>query len=664
VLLVRLDTEPFVLALYVGGHALLGALFGAVVRARWNAYARALCVTAMLFAFDALGLGRLWQHRGLPLSTGLLLLGGGAVLALAVAWSAGLFIARLPRRVPRLLAGGGMIVCVLGIVLTTVLAARGPARPPGAFVDDPTRDDTGVRVAILGLDGLDGLIVDEAIAEGRMPNLAALIRRGVRGDLRSIRPPKSPVVWTSVATGMLPERHGITDFVVRREGERVPVTSNLRRVPALWNIALPAGFTCAFVNWYVTWPAETTRGVIVSDRADFAGLDHRVFPEELTSVVDSVRAGVDGLSDRDIGRFTDVDGSFPEWRGERWGQVRRAMRILDDVVRHDLVTLETGRAVLARSQPDLTALYFRGNDNTQHLFWKYRVASRGEFLADALYPRIPVEDVTALSPVVDRYYDFIDRIVGECVAMMDEDTAILVLSDHGFLTNNERSRWYHANRILEAEGLATLEPGAGGIADPAASLVYDPEGPSVAARRLLRAGGRTSDPIAALEEARRRLEGLRTDAGDSVFRSLAVGEDEHGPRLAVVFAGELEGSTVSMGGSELGVDEFRVPEGHSGDHRMNGFLLAAGGPFRTGTVEGARAVDIGPTVLHLLGAPAPADAEGAVLTDLLRDDWNRAHPVRYVETYGDLAETGSEDVIASDADARIREELEALGYLR
>jgi hypothetical protein len=165
VLLVRLDTEPFVLALYVGGHALLGALFGAVVRARWNAYARALCVTAMLFAFDALGLGRLWQHRGLPLSTGLLLLGGGAVLALAVAWSAGLFIARLPRRVPRLLAGGGMIVCVLGIVLTTVLAARGPARPPGAFVDDPTRDDTGVRVAILGLDGLDGLIVDEAIAE-------------------------------------------------------------------------------------------------------------------------------------------------------------------------------------------------------------------------------------------------------------------------------------------------------------------------------------------------------------------------------------------------------------------------------------------------------------------------------------------------------------------
>ena len=659
--LVRLDTEAFALALYVGGHAVLGALLGWMVRTRGPLALRALIVAAMLFAADALLLSRLWAHRGLPPGTGFLLLAGGAVAAFAVAAGLGHALRNLPQHVRRTITGVGVAGSLLGLLITALVAAGGPDRPAGAVVEEPVREDTGVRVAILGLDGLDGILVDEALERGRMPNLRALIERGVRGDLRSIRPPKSPVVWTSVATGALPDRHGITDFVVRREGERVPVTSNLRRVPALWNIALESDFTCAFVNWYVTWPAEPTRGVIVSDRADFAGLDRRVFPVEMTGVVDSVRASLDSLSTRDIARFTDVPGAFGEWRSERWGQVRRAVRILDDVVRHDLVTLETGRAILDRNQPDLTALYFRGNDNTQHLFWKYRLAARGDFLADALYPGLDPADVDALSPVVDRYYDFIDHVVGECLAMLDEDTAVLVLSDHGFLTNNERSRWYHANRVLEASGLARLIPDTGGEADSAQSLVYDPTPPSVVARRILRAGGRAEDPVGALEDAKTALEQLRTDAGAPVFRSLAVGEDEQGPRLAVVFAGELEGRAIRTDEGELSVEEFRSPEGHSGDHRMNGFLLAAGGPFRRGTTEGARAIDIGPTVLHLLGAPAPVDAEGVVLTDLMTDEWNAEHPVRYAD-YGVREE--DPDVIATDADDKIREELRALGYLR
>ncbi|GJM44069.1 MAG: hypothetical protein DHS20C21_09110 [Gemmatimonadota bacterium] len=471
-------------------------------------------------------------------------------------------------------------------------------------------------------------------------------------------------MWTSVATGVLPGVHGITDFVVRRDGERIPVTSNLRRAPAIWNLAPQLGFTNTFVNWYVTWPAEPTLGVIISDRADLPGLDQRVFPEELTALVDSVRAEVDAHAERDVARFTRQGAFFGQWRQEQWGQVRRSLRILDDVVRHDLVTLETARAVITRHQSDVTALYFRGNDNTQHLFWKYRLADRGERIASDLYPELEIDDVQALAPVVERYYDFADELLGETLAMLDPATAVLVVSDHGFLTNSERSRWFRINRLLELGDLAELAPGGGGAADSAASVVWDPVEPTIDARRILRPGGASENPARDLERAQRFLEGLRTDVGEELFVSTALGEDARGPRLAVVFARRLEGDRLVGESIDVPVSEFHAPEGHSGDHRMNGFLLAAGGPFRQGVrVNGSRAVDLAPTVLHLVGAPVALDMEGVVLTDLLSPEWLREHPVRAVDSYG-LLEDDGQDAISTEADERIREELEALGYLR
>jgi predicted AlkP superfamily phosphohydrolase/phosphomutase len=667
-LLVRLDTEGVALAAYVGGHAVLGALVGAglaVALRRAASGGRRVLLALVLFLVDTAVFGAVWRHRGLSFVLGGSLTGGAAAAALAVSFVVGPAFARLSSRVRGALAVAAPVLVVAIGAATLAAAARGPDRPEGRTLAYPRREPTGVKVAILGLDGLDWVLVDEIVAAGSMPTLAALIDEGVRGDLRSIRPPKSPVVWTSMATGRLPSVHGITDFVVRREGRRIPVTSNLRRAPALWDLARPIGYDVAFVNWYVTWPAEDVAGVMISDRVDFDGLERRVTPPELLPRIEAARARVEERPDRHVARFTALDGSFDEWRARRWGQVRRALGILDDVVRHDLVTIETTRVALTDGQPDLTAVYFRGNDNTQHLFWKYRLAARSRStLTDLLYEDVPAADVDALSGVVDRYYEFADRLIAETLEMLDPDTALLVLSDHGFLTNNERSRWWNVNRILEAAGLAVVIPQSGGEADEAASVVFDPDPPSVDALRRLRAGGAARSDEEALERAREVLAGARTDAGDPVFRRLERADDEIGPHLVAVFERDPGGHTLSVAGRELAREEFTVPEGHSGDHRMNGFLLAVGGPFRRGaTIEGARALDIAPTVLHLLGAPAALDMEGVVLEDLFEPEWREEHPVRYVGTYGllDAAET---EAIETGADEKIREELRALGYIQ
>ena len=65
----------------------------------------------------------------------------------------------------------------------------------------------------------------------------------------------------------MPEQHGITGFVVETDdGEDVPVTTNLRRTEALWTIASRGERVVHSIGWYVAWPAEPVRGVMVSDR--------------------------------------------------------------------------------------------------------------------------------------------------------------------------------------------------------------------------------------------------------------------------------------------------------------------------------------------------------------------------------------------------------------
>jgi predicted AlkP superfamily phosphohydrolase/phosphomutase len=604
-----------------------------------------------------------WKHRALPAGIGMLLVAACAAVGGLTAFvlSAG-FRAASPRWRGRL-AWGIPCAIVVAAAFLVLRATRGPAPPAGETVADWTRDPRSTKVALVAIDGLDGHLVDAAFAAGRMPNLRALVARGVRCDLRSIRPPKSPVVWTSAVTGVLPRQHGVLDFVVRRDGERIPVTSNLRKVPALWNLSVPLGFTVAFVNWYVTWPAEAVRGAIVSDRADFDGLEARVFPEALAGAIDSARATIERSPERDAGRLTDIPGDLSKFRAARWGQVHRSLGILDDVVRHDLVTLAAAEVALAQGQPDLTAVYFRGTDNTQHLFWKHRLAAASPRLARWLYGSVDSVEAAALAPVIDRYYDFADDLLGRIVARLEPQTAILVVSDHGFLTNNERGRWYGADRLLVAAGLAVADPVGPWRADRTQSLVADEEPPSTTARRVLRAGGAATDARAALQRAHDTLAGARTDRDETIFRSLALGEDAGGPWLAAVFRDRFEGSRTEGLEETVPLEEFTQPEGHSGDHRMNGFLAAAGPPFRRGRTAGARAVDLAPTVMHLLGGPAARDAEGIVRVDLLAREWREAHPVRYVESWGtrEEPETGA---IATQADERIREELRALGYLR
>ena len=107
----------------------------------------------------------------------------------------------------------------------------------------------------------------------------------------------------------------------------------------------------------------------------------------------------------------------------------------------------------------------------------------------------------------------------------------------------------------------------------------------------------------------------------------------------------------------------QVAVGQPGMHHIDGAFLAAGGPFKRQAVINLGIEDITPTILALLGLPVPRDMTGRVPEEALDPDFLAKHPIRYVDSYEDLIDRQPVETSDTDGEARLRAQLEALGYI-
>lgn len=95
----------------------------------------------------------------------------------------------------------------LGVSLALLAACSSGNPAPGATATS--------RTVVVGFDGFDPVLAERWMAEGRLPNFAALREQGRYQHLATTNPPQSPVAWSSFATGLGPGGHGIFDFLRR-----------------------------------------------------------------------------------------------------------------------------------------------------------------------------------------------------------------------------------------------------------------------------------------------------------------------------------------------------------------------------------------------------------------------------------------------------------------
>jgi predicted AlkP superfamily phosphohydrolase/phosphomutase len=102
------------------------------------------------------------------------------------------------------------------------------------------------RFVILGLDGMDPLLTEKFLAEGKLPNFAGLRDRGCFKRLATTLPSMSPVAWSSFQTGSNPGKHNIFDFLTRDTKTYLPKLSSVdirpaRRTIGLGRFQIPVG---------------------------------------------------------------------------------------------------------------------------------------------------------------------------------------------------------------------------------------------------------------------------------------------------------------------------------------------------------------------------------------------------------------------------------------
>ena len=128
------------------------------------------------------------------------------------------------------------------------------------------------RLLLVGWDAADWRIIDPLLSCGELPHLASLIENGVRGNLSSLYPSLSPMLWTTVATGKRQDKHGIAGFIEPMPdatGIR-PVTNLGRKTKAIWNILNQHGKRSVVAGWWPSHPAEPIQGAMVSEHFKLA----------------------------------------------------------------------------------------------------------------------------------------------------------------------------------------------------------------------------------------------------------------------------------------------------------------------------------------------------------------------------------------------------------
>lgn len=277
------------------------------------------------------------------------------------------------------------------------------------------------RVLLIGLDGAEPALLNRWMNAGRLPALARLRDRGAFMPLASTRPPVTFPAWTTCVTGVNPGRHGIFDFTELMPGERRLrfVNGSMRAAPALWNILSAAGKRVCILGVPGTYPPEPVNGIFVSgfDSPVTTGVDASfVYPPEAFPRVKDWRFA--DFQEGDIG---------PGWH-------ERAHAAL-------LKGIDTKQRIacdLLASEPwDFFMLVFGESDTVSHHFWLFH---------DPASPRYRPGWEDAIRTIYER----LDKAVGALLDQIDDDTTVLIVSDHGF--GGTGTGVVHLNNWLAEQG--------------------------------------------------------------------------------------------------------------------------------------------------------------------------------------------------------------------
>jgi predicted AlkP superfamily phosphohydrolase/phosphomutase/tetratricopeptide (TPR) repeat protein len=305
---------------------------------------------------------------------------------------------------------------------------------------------TANKILLLGWDAADWQIINRLMAAGEMPNLEKLINRGVMGNIATLQPVLSPMLWSSIATGKRADKHGIFGFIEPKpDGSGVrPVTSTSLQAQPLWNIIEDHGLKSAVVGWFATHPASALQGTVVSNHFhppmgdtfdDWEIPADCISPESLRADLHDMRIHPTDLIPEQLLSFVPNAQEIDPEKDER-------MASLIKMISQTFTVHAAGTYLAEHTEWDLLAVYYDAIDRLGHDFMECHPPQMAH-VSDA--------DFKLYSGVIDQTYRFHDLMLGRYMELVDDDTTIMIVSDHGFFND-------HLRPAAEKTGAGKREP--------------------------------------------------------------------------------------------------------------------------------------------------------------------------------------------------------------
>jgi predicted AlkP superfamily phosphohydrolase/phosphomutase/tetratricopeptide (TPR) repeat protein len=291
------------------------------------------------------------------------------------------------------------------------------------------------KVLLIGWDAADWKIINPLLDQGLMPTLDEFVNHGVIGNIATLRPILSPMLWNSIATGKRPDKHGILGFMEPdpQTGGVRPVTSTSRKVKALWNILTQRGYKTHVLGWFAGHPAEPINGISVSDLFPYAvGAPDKpwplppgaVHPERLREEFARLRMHPSEVTEAAILPWIPRAGEIDQEKDK--GLQSFAKILSENCSIHNAATW-----ILQNEPWDFLAVYYNGIDHFCHGFMHYH-PPRMEGIAE--------EKFEIYKDVVNGAYRFHDMMLQTLLDLAGPDATVILVSDHGFHSDHLRPR--------------------------------------------------------------------------------------------------------------------------------------------------------------------------------------------------------------------------------
>lgn len=485
-----------------------------------------------------------------------------------------------------------------------------------------------MKILVIGLDGAapELLFGDEGLS-----NFRWLMNSGCYGRLESIIPPITVPAWMCMATSQDPGSLGVYGFRNRTDhsynGLGIVNSKSIQDL-TIWDQVAREGHRAKIIGVPPAFPPRKVNGVCVGCF---------LTPDTNTDSYTHPPAVKDRIKD---------------WVGEYPVDVKGFRTHNKDWLRNEIYTMSRKHFAVVRElmrEGDWDYLQFVeiGLDRLQHGFWKFHDPQHVLHQADNPY-----------HDVIRDYYRYLDAEVGTLLELLDEDTAVVVMSDHGA---QRLDGGFCVNEWLVREGLLVLNEYPREIT-PFSQLSVNWDKTKVwseggyYARVFFNVQGREPNGVLApasyetfRDEIKARLEATTDEAGRSLNTRVYKPNEIYrtvrnvAPDLVVHF-GDLYWR--SIGG--VGYHQTHVQENDTGpddcNHAQHGsFILAAPGQSAVGEMLDTHILDIAPTLLEIGGYDVPNTMQGrSILAGM---------------------HTCGAQVVNPDDEAILRERLSGLGYI-